>query len=83
MLNKTSDHKGYFHEGPGLTVTPQRLLAFICQHDLGGCEQMARDNGDGTLTVYGEVVHGDSKTVTIESERIPATLQAVRDWLGY
>ena len=57
------------------------LVAFIERHD--GCSVL-QDNGD-TLLVECVAVHCDMHPATsfLLKETIPATRQAVRDWLGY
>jgi hypothetical protein len=61
----------------------KRLIDFIRQHD--GCAVIGVN--DGKLIVESDAVEGGdctlSATVVRVRELIPATLQAVRDWLGY
>lgn len=59
-------------------MTPESLVKFIRQHD--PCDAFVLKNGD--LRVITDEVHADG-TVHRVYETIPATLKAVRDWLGY
>lgn len=54
-----------------------RLIEVINRHD--GCQATLAD--DGQLSVSSEVVR-DGRVERVW-ETIPATTQAVRDWLGY
>lgn len=60
-------------------IQRRRLIAWIDSHHL---PEPTIDNGDGTLTVACESVALD-RSVSVEREKIPATLKAARDWLGY
>ncbi len=54
------------------------LIYFINSHD--GCK--VESSTSSHLTVSSYVVLADG-TLTRESQTIPATLSAARDWLGY
>lgn len=57
-------------------ATTAQILAFIKAHGI-----VCSDNKDGTLCVT-DVYYEDGKAYE-EIERIPATVKAARDWLGY
>lgn len=60
----------------------EKAIAFISRHDVGfGAHSVADVDGD-TLIVFGTAVEPSGELVTT-IDRIPATLQGARDWLGY
>lgn len=66
-------------------MTVSELRKFVAQHD--GCEAVEVVDGGRTLIVESDVIVSGHDTFDARVERmqdrIPATLQAVRDWLGY